>query len=117
VGLFSHKVSVSAPGELQERLAAAPRPVLVEFAERDSPACQIEAPILEELGRRYAGRLEVVKVDVVASPDAVAEFKVQAVPTFVLFVGGQEGFRLIGFQDIDDLSQAVDAALPPVASA
>lgn len=117
VGLFSHKIPISDPAELAEHLAAAGRPVLVEFAEKDSPACQIEAPILEDLGRRYAGRLEVLKADVAASPEVAARFNVRAVPTFVVFVGGEERLRLVGFQDIEDLTRVVEAALLPVASA
>jgi thioredoxin-like negative regulator of GroEL len=109
---FTHKATMAVPGRLAEQVAEAPV-VLVEFAERDAPACRLEEPILSQILRRYADRLKVIQADVESSPADAAAFGVSAVPTFVLFVDGAEKFRLSGYQSVDTLTAALDEALPP----
>jgi thioredoxin 1 len=109
---FDHKASDAHPGALAEKVAAAPA-LLVEFAERDAPACRLEEPILAQVLRRYADRLRVLQADVESSPADAAAFSVTAVPTFVLFLDGVEKMRLVGYQSVDNLTAALDEALPP----
>jgi thioredoxin 1 len=109
---FAHKATVATPGSLAEKVAGA-HAVLVEFAERDAPACRLEAPILAKVLRRYSDRLSVLQADVESSSTDAATFAVTAVPTFVLFVEGVEKLRLVGYQSVDDLTRALDEALAP----
>ncbi len=109
---FGHKATVARPGELAQEISGAPA-VLVEFADADTPMCRLEEPILTKILKRYADRLKVVQADVEGSPSDAAAFAVTAVPTFVLFILGVEKFRLVGYQSVDDLTRALDEALPP----
>lgn len=108
---FAHKATVAAPGRLAEQVASAPA-VLVEFAERDAPACRLQEPVLSQVLRRYADRLKVVQADVETSPEDAAAYSVTAVPTFVLFLDGVEKLRLPGYQTVATLTEALDKALP-----
>ncbi len=109
---ISHKASSAERGRLRDQVASAPA-VLVEFSERDAPACRLQEPILSQVLRRYADRLKVVQADVEGSPADAAEFQVSAVPTFVLFVNGAEKWRLVGYQSVADLTAALDQSLAP----
>jgi thioredoxin 1 len=109
---FAHKGSGAPPGRLAERVGATPA-LLAEFVERDAPTCRLAEPILATVLRRYADRLSVVQIDVEGSPEDAAAFAVTAVPTFVLFVEGDEKMRLVGYQSFDVLTAALDKALPP----
>jgi thioredoxin 1 len=106
-----HKATSTRSGKLRQQLAAGGA-VLVEFAERDAPACRLEEPVLSQVLRRYVDRLHVLQADIEGSPDDAAAFGIVAVPTFVLFVDGMEKFRLVGFQSVDNLTEAIDRVLP-----
>ncbi len=107
-----HKATAAAPGRLREQVAKGGA-VLVEFAESDAPACRLEEPILAKILRRYVDRLRVMQADVDGSPADAAAFAINAVPTFLLFIDGVEKWRLVGYQSVDELSLALDEALPP----
>jgi thioredoxin-like negative regulator of GroEL len=107
-----HKATKAKPGRLSEILGHYQVPVLVEFAEKDSPACRMEAPVLSEVLRHFPDRMAVVQADTESSPEDAERFGVAAVPTFILFVDGKEKMRLVGYQTADQLVEAIEEALP-----
>lgn len=70
-------------------LAAADRPVLVEFWATWCPPCRMVAPVLEEIATEYSAALEVVKVDVDACPETARSQRVMGMPTMNLYRGGE----------------------------
>jgi thiol-disulfide isomerase/thioredoxin len=106
-----HKATSTGSGQLRQQLASGGA-VLVEFAERDAPACRLEEPVLSKVLRRYVDRLHVLQADIEGSPEDAAAYGIEAVPTFVLFLDGVEKFRLVGFQSVDNLIEAIDLVLP-----
>jgi thioredoxin 1 len=70
-------------------LAAADKPVLVEFWATWCPPCRMVAPVLEEIAAEYASALDVVKVDVDASPVTARDQRVMGMPTMNLYLGGE----------------------------
>jgi thioredoxin 1 len=62
------------------------------------------APILEQLKKDYAGRLEVEFVDVWQNPDAAKQYKIDLIPTQIFYSdSGKELFRHVGFYGRDDI--------------
>jgi thioredoxin 1 len=60
--------------------------------------CKMMAPILEELKKEYAGRLEVEFIDVWQNPDAGKVYNIDIIPTQIFYDSeGQERFRHVGF--------------------
>jgi thioredoxin len=64
-------------------------PVLVEFGAEWCGPCKVVAPELAQLAQEYAGRAKVVTVDVDRSPMLAQALRIQSVPTFYVFKGGQ----------------------------
>ena len=58
--------------------------------------CRAVNPAVEEIGRRHAGRLKTVKVNVDEAPAVAAQLGVQGIPTLVLWRDGQEIARQVG---------------------
>ena len=69
-------------------------PVLVDFWSESCPPCHMIAPVLEDLGAEYEGRLRIVKVNTYESPDLASRYGIMAVPTLVFFKDGQEARRV-----------------------
>ena len=71
-------------------------PVVVDFWAPWCGPCRMIAPALENLSRKHAGRLKVVRLNVDEAPGLSARHGVQGIPLLVLFEGGEERDRLIG---------------------
>jgi thioredoxin 1 len=64
-------------------------PVLVEFGAEWCGPCKVVEPELAQLAQDLAGRAKVVTVDVDRSPMLAQALRIQSVPTFYVFKGGQ----------------------------
>ncbi len=92
---------IEAPIHVNEanlpRVLAARLPVMLVFWQNDCAACERLAPALERLARRYAGRGLVVKVNVADEPGLARRFRIDRLPTVILFNReGQETARAVG---------------------
>jgi thioredoxin 1 len=86
--------------------AAAPRklPKLLDLGADKCIPCKKMAPILAELKKEYAGRLEVEFIDVWQNPDAGNQYKIRLIPTQIFYdADGKELFRHEGFYGREDI--------------
>lgn len=84
-----------------------PVPVLVDFSAKWCGPCRLLAPTLEKLSREFAGRVEIVQVDVDAEPGLAAQFHVQSIPTLAWFAGGRLLGQSAGLASEPSLRQAL----------
>jgi len=59
------------------------RPCLIDFYADWCAPCRITSPILEDLARQYAGRIDIYKVDIDVEQELAAVFGVRSIPTFL----------------------------------
>ena len=79
-------------------------PKLVDLGADKCIPCKAMAPILDELKREYAGRMDVQFIDVWKNPDAGREYGIQMIPTQVFYdASGKELFRHTGFFGKEDI--------------
>jgi thioredoxin 2 len=71
-------------------------PVLVDLWAPWCAPCRQVAPVLEQIARRYAGRVKVVKLNVDEAQRTSARLGVQSIPTLLLVRGSREAVRVVG---------------------
>jgi len=85
------------------------QPVLVDFWAQWCGPCRSLAPIVDALAEQYAGSARIMKVNVDDNPEVVERYRVQAIPTLILFRDGEEKQRLVGVVRQQEIAQAIEA--------
>jgi thioredoxin 1 len=79
-------------------------PRLVDLGAGKCIPCKAMAPILEQLRADYAGRMDVVFIDVWQRPEEARRYGVQMIPTQIFYAAdGKELARHEGFLDRDGI--------------
>lgn len=92
--------------DFQDKVLNSTTPVLVDFWATWCGPCKMAEPVLEELSQAYDGQVIIAKIDVDKDPAASQKYSVMSIPTTILFKGGQEIGRQVGFagkQAFEDL--------------
>jgi thioredoxin 1 len=105
-----HVVTISA-GNFEQEVLKSPGPVLVDFWAEWCGPCKMIAPVLDELAEEKAGKLKVAKINVDDNQDLATRFQVRAIPTLLLFKGGQVKETMVGAVGKKDLEKKVAAHL------
>lgn len=86
--------------------------VLVDFTASWCGPCQVLAPILKDVKAHYADALSIVKIDVDKNNALAANYKVQGVPTLILFKDGVQVWRQSGVLQLAQLIAVIDPHRP-----
>ncbi len=85
-------------------VANAKLPKLLDLGAGKCIPCKMMAPILEELKKEYAGRMNVEFIDVWQNPDAGKQYGIEMIPTQIFFdAESKELFRHTGFFGKEDI--------------
>lgn len=86
-------------------------PVLVDFWAPWCGPCKMLAPMIEEIAEEYGSRVAVCKLDTDEHREAAVEYAINAIPTIILFKGGQVERKWVGLTAKDDITEAIDELL------
>lgn len=84
-------------------------PVLVDFWAEWCGPCKAIAPILEEVSKEYAGKLQIAKLDVDNNQATPAQFGIRGIPTLILFKDGQVAAQKVGALAKGQLTAFIDS--------
>lgn len=88
------------------------KPTLVDFFATWCGPCKVQSPILEKVKERVGDAGTIIKVDIDKNPELAARYRVQSVPTLILFKDGEPVWRTVGVQQPDLLEAKIREHIP-----
>ena len=74
------------------------KPTLVDFYATWCGPCKMQAPILEEVNNEVGDSANIIKIDVDKNQELAARYRVQSLPTLIMFKDGEAVWRAAGLQ-------------------
>ena len=101
-------VAEVSDGTFESDVLGAQRVTVVDFGATWCPPCRALEPTIEELAKKYEGRVEFVKLDIDANPSTPQRYGIKGIPTLILFKNGKEEERVVGATSKEAISRMID---------
>ncbi len=87
------------------------QPTLVDFFATWCGPCKMMHPVLEQLKEELGDKIRILKLDVDKNEALSQQYRIQSVPTLMLFKKGEVVWRQSGAMRINDLRATLDPML------
>jgi thioredoxin len=95
----------------EEMLSGSDVPVLVDFYADWCGPCHMMSTILEQVNMQLKDRLRIVKIDTEKYTELATQYQINALPTLMLFKGGQPVDKIEGVVQLPQLVEHLQTIL------
>ncbi len=107
--MASEHVKEFTDANFEDEVLKSSTPVLVDFWAEWCMPCRMLSPTIDKIAGEYAGKVKVGKIDTDSNRDVSAKYKIDAIPTVLLFKDGQVAQKFVGLRQERDFREALDA--------
>jgi len=72
------------------------RPVIVDFHALWCGPCKVQSPILKQVADELGEKVKVIKIDVDQNQEIAGKYRIQSVPTLMIFKNGEVKYQKAG---------------------
>jgi thioredoxin 1 len=108
--MASEEIVTLQDGTFDQEVLKSETPVLVDFWAVWCQPCKAIAPAVDDLARRYKGKLKVAKMDVDEHQKVPQQYGIRSIPTLLIFKGGRVVDTVVG-ADKGRLEESVKKAV------
>ena len=83
------------------------KPVLVDFFATWCGPCKVMSPTVEALGKELVGQARILKIDVDKNEAVANRYRIQSVPTLIIFKKGEIVWRTSGVMEKGTLLEQI----------
>ena len=106
--MASQNVHEFTDSNFKSEVLGSAQPVVVDFWAEWCMPCRMLAPTIDEIASIYNGKVKVGKVDVDKHQQVSVDYKITAIPTVLIFKGGELKKKFVGMTNKGDLQKALD---------
>ena len=85
--------------------------VIIDFFADWCMPCLMMAPVMEELGEKFKGKIKFGKINVDDNRELAQKFRIMSIPNFVLFKDGKPVEQFIGAMPLEDFEDRLKGHL------
>ncbi len=94
-----------------DALISSETPTLVDFWAPWCGPCKAIGPVVEDLAEEYEGKVNIAKMNVDDNPVTPGKFGIRAIPTLIVFKGGEVVDQITGAVGKSQLVELINKAV------
>ncbi|PID71952.1 MAG: thioredoxin [Desulfobulbus propionicus] len=109
--MASEKVIHVSDNDFDEQVVENELPCLVDFWAPWCGPCKAIGPVIDELADEFDGKVAIAKMNVDDNPATPGKFGIRAIPTLILFKGGEVVDQITGAVGKSQLQDLINKAV------